>query len=143
MNWLTSLQPDIIDSWDDLNRMFIENYKATCERPATKHDLARILSGTIKRGPLSKNQKNRLDPVIIKAKRQLPSNPHLVRGYRFSASLEASHKRPRMGNRFSISLEAPRKKPRTRCRFSISLEAGSTITPSPLPRPISPTERRI
>ena len=42
MNWLTSLQPDIIDSWGDLKRIFVENYKATCERPATKHDLARI-----------------------------------------------------------------------------------------------------
>lgn len=31
MNWLTSLQSDIIDSWDDLERLFIENYKATCE----------------------------------------------------------------------------------------------------------------
>ena len=46
MNWLTSLQPDIIDSWDDLKRMFIENYKATCERSATKHDLARVYQRT-------------------------------------------------------------------------------------------------
>jgi hypothetical protein len=42
MNWLTSLQSDIIDSWDDLKRLSIENYKATCERPGTKHDLARV-----------------------------------------------------------------------------------------------------
>ena len=42
MNWLTSLQSDIIDSWDNLKRMFIENYKATCEQPGTKHDQARF-----------------------------------------------------------------------------------------------------
>ena len=30
INWLTSLQSDIIDSRDDLKRLFIENYKATC-----------------------------------------------------------------------------------------------------------------
>ena len=42
MNWLTSLQSDIINSWDDLKRLFIENYKATCEQPGTKHDLARV-----------------------------------------------------------------------------------------------------
>ena len=42
MNWLTSLQFDIIDSWDDLKRLFIENYKATCEQSGTKHDLARV-----------------------------------------------------------------------------------------------------
>ena len=40
MNWLTSLQSNIIDSWDDLKRLFVENYKATCERPGMKHDLA-------------------------------------------------------------------------------------------------------
>ena len=39
-----------------------------------------LLSGTIKRGPLSKNQKNRLDLVNIEAKRQPPANPHLIRG---------------------------------------------------------------
>ena len=99
--------------------------------------------GTIKRGPLSENRKNRLDPVKIKAKRQLLANPHLVRGYRFSASLEASHIRPRTGNRFSVSLEAPRVKPRTRCRFSASLEAGSATTLSPPPRPISLTKRHV
>ena len=46
MNWLTSLQSNIIDSWDDLKRMFIKNYKATYEWPATKHDLAKIYQRT-------------------------------------------------------------------------------------------------
>lgn len=46
MNWLTSLQPDIIDSSDHLKWMFIENYKATCERSVTKHDLARVYQKT-------------------------------------------------------------------------------------------------
>jgi hypothetical protein len=39
MNWLTSFRPDTIGSWDDLKKMFIENYMATCERPGTRHDL--------------------------------------------------------------------------------------------------------
>ena len=80
--------------------------------------------GTIKRGPLSKSRKNRLDPLKIKAKRQLLANPHLVRGYRFSASFEASHVRPRTRNRFSASLEASHERPRTAYRISASLEAS-------------------
>ena len=42
MNWLTSLQLDIIDSWDDLKNMFIKNYKANYEWVAMKHDLVRV-----------------------------------------------------------------------------------------------------
>ena len=46
---------------------------------ASKIDLAlkmeKELSGTIKRGPLSENRKNRLDPVKIGAKRQLLATP--------------------------------------------------------------------
>ena len=34
----------------------------------------------MKRGPLSKNRKNRLDLVNIKAKRQPPANPHHIQG---------------------------------------------------------------
>ena len=39
-----------------------------------------LLSGTIKRGSLSKNQKHRLDLIKIEAKRQPPANPYLIRG---------------------------------------------------------------
>ena len=42
--------------------------------------LSVFVSGTIKRGPLSKNQKNCLDLVNIEAKRQPQANPHLIRG---------------------------------------------------------------
>ena len=42
MNWLLSLPADSIDSWPDLKSKFVENYKATCRQPASKHDLARI-----------------------------------------------------------------------------------------------------
>lgn len=42
MNCLTSLDTDIIDSWQELRKKFIDNYKATCEQPSTKHDLARV-----------------------------------------------------------------------------------------------------
>jgi len=42
MNWLTSLGSDTIESWDDIKRMFVENYMATSERLATRHDLERI-----------------------------------------------------------------------------------------------------
>jgi hypothetical protein len=31
MTWLTILGPDTIKSWDDLKKVFIENYMATCE----------------------------------------------------------------------------------------------------------------
>jgi intracellular septation protein A len=33
MNWLMSLGLDTIGSWDDLKRIFIKNYMATCEPP--------------------------------------------------------------------------------------------------------------
>ena len=42
MNWFTSLAPDSIGSWEDLKRIFTNNYMATCRRPGTKHDLNRI-----------------------------------------------------------------------------------------------------
>ena len=42
MNWLTSLAPDSIESWEKLKKVFIDNYMATCTRPGTKHDLNRI-----------------------------------------------------------------------------------------------------
>ena len=46
MNWLTSLQPGIIDSLDDLKGMFIENYKVAYEQPSTMHGLTRIYQRT-------------------------------------------------------------------------------------------------
>ena len=42
MSWFTSLAPDSIGSWEDLKRVFTNNYMATCRRPGTKHDLNRI-----------------------------------------------------------------------------------------------------
>ena len=42
MNWFTSLAPDSIGSREELNKVFIDNYMATCTRPGTKHDLNRI-----------------------------------------------------------------------------------------------------
>ena len=42
MSWFTSLAPDSIGSWEDLKRVFTDNYMATCRRPGTKHDLNRI-----------------------------------------------------------------------------------------------------
>jgi hypothetical protein len=30
-NWLLSLRDDSIRSWDDLKKVFTENYMATCE----------------------------------------------------------------------------------------------------------------
>ena len=41
MNWLTSLGPDSIGSWERLKKVFTD-YMATCTRPGTKHDLNRI-----------------------------------------------------------------------------------------------------
>jgi len=42
MNWFTSLAPDSIRSWEELKKVFTDNYMATCTRPGTKHDLNRI-----------------------------------------------------------------------------------------------------
>ena len=42
MNWLTNLTPDSIESWEQLKKVFTDNYMATCTRPGTKHDLNRI-----------------------------------------------------------------------------------------------------
>ena len=33
MSWFTSLAPDSIGSWEDLKRVFTDNYMATCRRP--------------------------------------------------------------------------------------------------------------
>ncbi|XP_066341615.1 uncharacterized protein [Miscanthus floridulus] len=46
MNWLTNLRTDSIGSWDDLKRVFIENYTATCVRPGTKHNLEKFYQRT-------------------------------------------------------------------------------------------------
>ena len=42
MNWFTSLAPDSIGSWEELKKVFTDNYMATCTRLGTKHDLNRI-----------------------------------------------------------------------------------------------------
>ena len=42
MNWFTSLASDSIGSWEELKKVFTDNYMATCTRPDTKHDLNRI-----------------------------------------------------------------------------------------------------
>ena len=42
MKWFTSLAPDSIGSWEELKKVFTDNYMATCTRPGTKHDLNRI-----------------------------------------------------------------------------------------------------
>ena len=42
MTWLISLPADSIDSWDDLKKAFIENYRSTYKRPSSKFDLARM-----------------------------------------------------------------------------------------------------
>ena len=42
MSWFTSLAPDSIGSWEELKKVFADNYMAMCTRPGTKHDLNRI-----------------------------------------------------------------------------------------------------
>ena len=42
MSWFTSLAPDSIGSWEELKKVFTDNYMATCMWPSTKHDLNRI-----------------------------------------------------------------------------------------------------
>jgi hypothetical protein len=33
---------DSIKTWDDLKKVFIENYMATCQQPGTKYDLEKL-----------------------------------------------------------------------------------------------------
>ena len=40
MSWFTSLAPDSIGSWEELKKVFTDNYMATCTQPGTKHDLS-------------------------------------------------------------------------------------------------------
>ena len=41
-NWLMGLGEDSIESWDDLKKVFIENFMATCQQPGTKYDLEKL-----------------------------------------------------------------------------------------------------
>ena len=41
-NWLLSLREHSIRSWDDLKKVFTDNYMATCEQPSTKYDLEKL-----------------------------------------------------------------------------------------------------
>ena len=41
-NWLMGLGEDSIESWDDLKRVFIKNYMATCQQPSTKYDIEKL-----------------------------------------------------------------------------------------------------
>ena len=41
-NWLMGLRKDSIKSWDDLKKVFIENYMSTCQQPGTKYDLEKL-----------------------------------------------------------------------------------------------------
>ena len=36
------LGEDSIESWDDLKKVFIKNYMATCQQPSTKYDLEKL-----------------------------------------------------------------------------------------------------
>ena len=51
-NWLLSLRDDSIRAWDDLKKVFTENYMATYEQPCSKYDLEKLhqTSGEILRG---------------------------------------------------------------------------------------------
>ena len=42
MSWFTSLAPNSIGSWEELKKVFTDNYMTTCTRPDTKHDLNHI-----------------------------------------------------------------------------------------------------
>ena len=42
MNWFANLVLNSIGSWEELKKVFTDNYMATCTRPGTKHNLNRI-----------------------------------------------------------------------------------------------------
>ena len=39
--WLRNLPEESIDHWNDLTRLFITNFKATCKRPGSIEELRR------------------------------------------------------------------------------------------------------
>ena len=39
LTWLESLRHDSIHSWEDLKKIFINNFQGSIHRPATRHDL--------------------------------------------------------------------------------------------------------
>ena len=39
LTWLESLRHDSIHSWEDLKKIFIDNFQGSIHRPATRHDL--------------------------------------------------------------------------------------------------------
>ena len=41
-SWLLSLREDSIRSWDDLKKVFTENYMATCEHLGAKYDMEKL-----------------------------------------------------------------------------------------------------
>jgi hypothetical protein len=40
LTWLESLKPNSIDSWDDLKKVFFNNFEGSITRVGTRHDLA-------------------------------------------------------------------------------------------------------
>ena len=40
--WLMGLGEDSIKSWDDLKKVFVENYMATCQQPSMKYDQEKL-----------------------------------------------------------------------------------------------------
>ena len=39
LTWLESLRHDSIHSWEDLKKLFIDNFQGSIHRPTTRHDL--------------------------------------------------------------------------------------------------------
>ena len=39
LTWLESLKRDSIHSWEDLKKLFVDNFQGSIHRPATRHDL--------------------------------------------------------------------------------------------------------
>jgi hypothetical protein len=40
LTWLESLKADSIHTWDDLKKVFIDNFQGSMHRVATRHDLS-------------------------------------------------------------------------------------------------------
>jgi hypothetical protein len=39
LTWLEILKKDTIHSWEDLKRIFVDNFQGSIHRPTTRHDL--------------------------------------------------------------------------------------------------------
>jgi len=83
MNWFISLAPDSIGSWEELKKVFTDNYMATCTRLGTKYDLNRIYQ----------KSSERLHSYIRRFSKMRNSIPNITKAEVITAFIRGLHHR--------------------------------------------------